>query len=51
MLVALLRLLSSRLKDLALPFRARVRVSDEQAYEDDLLDAGLDDDGTDATGL
>ena len=51
MLAALLRLLSNLLKDLPFLFRTQAGVSDEQALDDDLLDAWLDDDGTDATGL
>lgn len=40
------------LNDLAFPPRhARNTAGDEQAQDDDLLDAWLDDDGTDATGL
>lgn len=52
MLTAVWRLLWNLVRDLALPFRGpRETVTDEQAQDDDLLDAWLDDDGTDATGL
>jgi hypothetical protein len=52
MLAAAWRYLRDLVNDLAFSSRhGRNSVRDEQAQDDDLLDAWLDDDGTDATGL
>lgn len=45
------RLLWALVRDLVSAFRALQEDADVQAQDDDLLDAWLDDDGMDATGL
>ena len=52
MLPVVWRYLRDLVNDLAFsPRHSRDSAGDEQARDDDLLDAWLDDDGTDATGL
>ena len=52
MIATLWRLLWNLVRDLAAPVLGeRERDEDESAQDDDLLDAWLDDDGMDASGL
>jgi hypothetical protein len=51
LIAALWRLLRDLVRDLATSASGRGESGDEQARADDILDATLDEDGMDATGL
>jgi hypothetical protein len=51
LLAAILRLFWYLVRDLAAGDDTRQSADDEQAQDDDLLDAARDEDGMDATGL